>query len=289
VFVVACAGPGRIECNQGAATDAAGHRCGGIDAACRDKWDQAEGLFVQAAQISREDVPARHQYARALWRRGARQDAIAVMAQAVQLSGSDPQLHVELGEMYFTVGDVERAHQHAAAAIRGNPKSAAAWALQGDLRRRQDDNMGALAAYHRALSLQPGFPRVQLEVADLYLRQEHPRRALATLDRLAQSYPSDTVPGDVCYRQGIALLELKRYGEAVDRLATAMDRGVVTAEAYYHVGRAELLSGRPASARWALQQALALDPALQSARMLLSKIDESQRQMAAAEPAPVIP
>jgi tetratricopeptide (TPR) repeat protein len=254
----------------------------GIDAACRNKWDQAEELFVQAAEISHDDVPARHQYARALWRRGAQQDAIAVMSQAVQLSGSDPRLHVELGEMYLAVGDLERAQVHAGAAISGNPRLAAAWALRGDLRRGWDDNTGALAAYHRALSLQPDFPRVQLEVADLYLAQDHPGRALATLDRLAQSYATDAVPGDVCYRQGLALLSLERHDEAVECLTAAIDRGVATADAYYQLGRADLLSGRPADARWAVRQSLAVDPSHHPAQELLAQIDAARHRMAAA-------
>ena len=232
----------------------------GIDASCRDKWDEAERLFFQAAEISHDDVPARHHYARACGGEARHQDAIAAMVQAVQLSGSDPQLHVELGEMYLAVGDLDQARSQADSAVRGNPHLAAAWALRGDLRRRQDDNTGALAAYHRALSLQPDYPRVQLEVADLYLRQDHPGRALATLDRLAQGYATNAVPGEVCYRQGLALLSLNRHDEAVDRLVAAIDRGVVTADVYYHLGQADLLSGRPADARWAVKQSLLVDP-----------------------------
>jgi tetratricopeptide (TPR) repeat protein len=128
-----------------------------------------------------------------------------------------------------------------------------------------------------------------LEVADLYWRQKRPDRALATLDRMAQGHPEDQVPGEVLYRQGLALLSLRRYEDAVDHLMRAVDRGAASADVFYQLGRAELLAGRPASARWAAGQALALAPSHRAARELLAQIDAARQRMAAAMTSPPMP
>ena len=257
----------------------------GIDAACHGNWGQAELLFAQASQSSPSDVPAKEHYARTLWRRGKREEAIEVMAEAVRLSASDPRLHVELGKLYLAQGDLSRATWHADVAVGGNQQLAEAWALRGDVLVKQQDATAALAAYHRALGYQEDFSRVQLAVADLYQRLNRPRRSLATLDHLAQRFPDDQVPPHVHYRQGVALLSLQRFEDAADHLAAAAEHEVGSADVFYQLGRAELLAGRPASARWAVSQALTLAPSHQSARHLLAEIDDVQRRMAAtAEP-----
>jgi Flp pilus assembly protein TadD len=258
----------------------------GIDAACHGDWGQAEMLLAQASQSCPSDVPAKEHYARMLWRRGKRDKAIEVMADAVRLSGSDPRLHVELGKLYLAEGDLARASWHADVAVGGNQQSAEAWALRGDVLDRKQDASAALAAYHRALGLQGDFSRVQLAVADLYQRLNRPRRSLATLDHLAQRYPDDQVPPHVHYRQGVALLALQRFEDAADHLAIAAEHETGSAEVFYQLGRAELLAGRPTSARWAVSQALTWAPAHGPARHLLAEIDDAQRRMAATAEIP---
>ncbi len=254
----------------------------GIDAGCRGDWREAENFFQQATAISQQDVPARQQYAKCLWRRGAKSEAVAAMVEAVRLSGSAPGLHVELGEMYLAQNDLRLAKWHADAAIRGNPRLAGAWALLGDVRRHQSDPTAALAAYHRALSHQPDFPRVQLEAADLYRRQGRPQRCLATLNRLTDASLSDETAAELFYRQGLALLDLDREDDAVDHFTAAIDRGLASADLYFHLGRAELLAGRPAAARWSAVQALGLTPDHRGSRELIAQIDKVQQRMAAA-------
>ena len=72
----------------------------------------------------------------------------------------------------------------------------------------------ALASYHRALSYQSHYPRVQLATADIYSRQKRHARALATLRTLADGYPSGETPPQVLMLQGLALKELGRYEAA---------------------------------------------------------------------------
>jgi tetratricopeptide (TPR) repeat protein len=184
--------------------------------------------------------------------------------------------------MYLAEDDLDQAQRHAGIATRSNPRLAPAWALQGDVEVRRNNLSAALAVYHRALSHQEQYPHVQLAIAELYRAQGRPGRALSTLDRLAQSFPGEDVPVDVLLGKGLSLLQLGRYEDAVDQLAAASRRPDTSAEVYYHLGRAELLAGRPANARWAVGQALALTPDHRPARQLIEQIDTEQRRMSAS-------
>ena len=80
----------------------------------------------------------------------------------------------------------------------------------------------------------------------------------------------------------------RRYFDATlsDHLAAAAEHDVGSADVFFQLGRAELLAGRPASARWAVSQALILAPAHEPARHLLAEINDVQRRMAATAEVP---
>jgi len=254
----------------------------GMEAVQQRQWDRAEAFFRRAVVTCPTDVRARQHYAQTLWHRGAVGDAITSMEEAVRLSGGDPVLLVSLGEMYLSRGDMGRAERRVERAIRANPALAEAWALQGDILRQRGMDHEALAAYHRALSSREDYPRVQLEVAELYRRQNRPQRALATLQCLAEQYPPNEEPGQVLLLKGLALKAMGRYDDAVQCLTLAAERDEPTADVYYHLGDAELLAGRPARARLAVRKALAIQPQHPLGLALLRRIDRQQERMAAA-------
>jgi tetratricopeptide (TPR) repeat protein len=196
----------------------------GKDAQQRGHWDEAEALYAAALEKSPRDERARCGYAEALWHRGAQEEAVAHMEEAVKLSGHDPERLVQLGSMYLARGEYPRAGVQAAKAIAANRELAGAWALQGHVLAAQGSATEALAAFHRALSFQAHFPEVQLALADLYARQNRPQRALATLQTLASGYPLDQVPAEVFMRQGLALRQMGRHQDAARALARAAER-----------------------------------------------------------------
>jgi tetratricopeptide (TPR) repeat protein len=254
----------------------------GMEAMQRENWDEAESLFARAVSTSPVDERARCRYAETLWRRGARKQAIDQMEEAVRLSSNDPKLLVELGEMHRAEGDLSRAAERAEQAVAANGRLASAWALRGDVLHRTGRATEALACYHRALTYQEHFPRVQLAAANIYRESGRPQRALATLELLAGQYPPGQEPAEVLFHKGLALKSLNRFDDAAEILAAAVKREEATAEMLVHLSDAQLLAGDSTAAGLAVDRALALDPRHAAAQQLRRIIDSRREQMASS-------
>ena len=140
----------------------------GLEAMHAGQWDVAEGLFSDALELTATDDRAHWGLAESLWQRGEKQAALKHMEEAVRLSASDPRLMQRLGKMYLDLDRVADADRQSLAALHADRQSAEVWGLRGDCLVKLGDHEGALAAYHQALALQPDFPDVQLEIAELY-------------------------------------------------------------------------------------------------------------------------
>jgi len=254
----------------------------GLDAQQRGQWEQAEVLFAAAVAKCPQDERARCGYAESLWRRGAKDEAVAHMEQAVRLSGYDPERLVQLGHMYRELGDLARARQQAERAIAANSQLAAAWALRGEVERARGERTLALASFHQALSLQPQFPPVQLAVAEIYAEENRPQRALATLQSLVASYPAGQTPPDLLVRESRALASLGRHLDASRRLAAAAQRGNPPTELLCELAQAQSHAGDIVAARQTLATALARDPQHPSCLALANDLGAQPATIAAA-------
>lgn len=230
-----------------------------LDAQQRGQWDQAETLFAAAIEQCPADERARHGYAHALWQRGAHDEAIAHMEEAVRLSGNDPERMVELGSMYLHRGQLHRAADQADRAIAADPQLAAAWVLRGQSHQSLGQSDNALASLHRALSLRANYPEAQLAIAAIYTQQDRPQRALATLQALSDSHPPDQIPADVLIQEAFAFRALGRHSDSAAKLALATERGNASADLYYELARSQSLAGNTHAARDAVSAALARD------------------------------
>jgi tetratricopeptide (TPR) repeat protein len=253
----------------------------GIDALQRGQLTDAELLLGRAIQMCPLDERMQCHYADTLWQLGLRDQAVAHMEEAVRLSGGNPDLTVRLGDMYLASGAVEQAAEQAEAAIQANRQLASAWALRGDVLRRQGKSEESLASYHRALSFQEHSPRVQLAIAETYRAEGRYGRALAPLRTLADGYPGGEAPQYVVFLQGLTLKDLERYDAAVERLALAASHGEPSADLLYHLADARLRTGDPVNARLAIQAALAKDPQHAPSRTLHEQIASLERRLAA--------
>jgi tetratricopeptide (TPR) repeat protein len=254
----------------------------GIDAMQRERWEEAEQLFVAAIRTNESDERAHRRYAELLWRRGVRDDAIRHMENAERLSGGDLELVVQLGGMYLREGNLDAAWQQAEQAIHTQTELPCAWALRGDIFAARNQFHDAMISYHRALAYQPHFPKVQLALTELYAQQNRPRRALATVSALVDQYGPDRAPTDVLLLQGLALKTLGRYDDAIDVLTAARNRGDANVELLYSLSESHWLAGDVANAGLAVQVALAQDPTHAPSRRLQSDIRDWQRSMTAS-------
>ncbi|MGV3485286.1 MAG: tetratricopeptide repeat protein [Planctomycetaceae bacterium] len=253
----------------------------GLEAMHAGQWDVAEGLFAGALDITAADDRAHWGLAESLWQRGERDAALKHMEQAVRLSASDPRLMRRLARMYLDLGRVAEGERQTRAALEADRESAEVWALQGDCLVIRGDQIGALAAYHRALAIQPDYPDVQLQAAELYRIQGRYDRLLATVDRLQDSLGT----GDVCpvrghILRGIALRHLDRPLEAEQCFVEASRGAPLSPDPHLNLAELYLQQDEIVEARQALDQAMLLEPDSQIALDLSRQLQDAESRLA---------
>ncbi len=249
----------------------------GIDAMKDSKWVEAERLFAEAIEVWPDDERARQHYAQTLMHRHEVEKAIEQMTRAVELSDGEPRLLVQLGEMYLRVGDVEEALEqalaNAEAALKVDRKMASAWALKGQVRRRQGNVNDSLACFHRSLSYQPFQPEVQFSIADIYSNANRHQRALSTLESLASNYPPGQKPSLLLVRQGVVLKSMGRFRQASEHLELARAKDPKSLETLYHLSESQLLAGNRLNAEITATQARDISPRDSNIQALLARIN----------------
>lgn len=232
----------------------------GFQAIHDGRWEVAESLFTDALDVSSADDRAHWGLAEAYWNRGDQSLAVNEMEQAVRLSAGDPKFVRRLGEMYLDLGRLADADQQSQLALNATRDSPSAWQLRGDCLRAAGQDDEALAAYHRALALQPDFPGVQIKAAEIYRSQQRYDRLLATLDRLRDGGGEDTA-ARVDVLQGIAMRNLDRKDEARRFFAKAIDKDPSDVTAHLELASLEIDMGNIQAAHQSISLAMQIDPA----------------------------
>jgi tetratricopeptide (TPR) repeat protein len=250
----------------------------GVAALERGQPREAQLLLSKAVTTCPVDAEARRHYAEALWRCGGSQtEAIAQLEAAGRLEGDDATLWARLAEMQLAVGQLEPARQNAEKAIALDPKLADAIAVRAGVLRRAGRLQESLNDDLRALGYAPKDREILLEIAELYRQLNRPDRALQTLQTLAETYSPGEEPGQVEYLLGMAYAASGRRDDAVESLAAAASRGVVTPDLYCLLGDIQLSSGHYPEAFAAAQRALALQPRHLPTLALVERIRVAQQ------------
>lgn len=241
----------------------------GLTAAKQGDWQSAETLFSEALDVSGNNDAAHRGLAETLWQRGQTEDALKHLRQAVQLSAGDPKHLQRLGRMYLELGRVDEAARQCEIALQSNREWAEVWALWGDCEAARNNPESALAAYHRALSLQPAYPYAKIQAAEIYHQQGRHDRLLATLDRFQQD-GSDVairnqsdgriVAGRPDLLRGLAMREIGRYEEANRFLMAAARKNPTDVTARLQLAASAISSGQTSTAQAWLGEAMQIDP-----------------------------
>ncbi len=233
---------------------------------------QAEELLKKSLSASPEDASAHRYMAEALWRRGAGDEAISQMADAVRLEPKDAALAVRAGEMSLATGRREIAADYAERAIRLEPKLSSAWALRGRCFLQMNQPDRALADLQRAVELAPGSSDLLLEMATIYRQRGQSARCLTSIYHLLDTYRPGEEPQSVLVMQGLTLMDLSRPQQATEAFLAAIPRGPANADLYFYLAQSYSASGQTADARAAAQQALAVNGAHDPSRKLLTQL-----------------
>lgn len=263
----------------------------GVKAMRQGDWMVAETLFSEALDVSDRNDSAHRGLSETLWQRGRRDEAIAHLERAVALSAGDPRNLQRLGRMYLEAGRVDDAAVQCQTALATDRDWAPLWALWGDCQFARGDLGDSLAAYHRALSIQPDYAYAQMKTAEIYHQQQRYDRLLATLDRVREnSFIGDELetavpPGRPELLRGVALRALGRPDEAATMLARAAAKNPDDATPRLQLAALAIARGQVDEARLWLAQANTLDASKRSAQYdpAESRFDDSIPQMAAAD------
>ncbi|MCA9107247.1 MAG: tetratricopeptide repeat protein [Planctomycetales bacterium] len=184
-------------------------------------WDRAEELFRDAVEACPQDERAHSHLAESLWNQGQTDEALVAQQKAVEINPNEVRHRLELGDMYLAAGNPQGALVEAEAVLDIDRLSFAGWNLKGNALDALGRQRDALAAFQRSLAIDDSQNWVYARVAHLYEREQRPQRALATWQTLEDRFDSDAVPPDVLYHEALALRELTRHEEAIERLLLA--------------------------------------------------------------------
>jgi tetratricopeptide (TPR) repeat protein len=233
---------------------------------------QAEDLLKKSLATSPDDASARRYMAETLWRRGAGDDAITQIVEAVRLEPTNATLAVRAGEMYLAVGQREAAEASAERAVRLDPTLADSWALRGNCFLKMNRPDRALADLERAVELAPDRSDLLLEVASLYRQRGQNTRCLTAVYHVLDTYPSGEEPQAVLVMQGQTLMDLGRPQQATEAFLAAIPRGPASADLYFLLAQSYSATGRGNEASAAAQQALAINGAHDPSKQLLAQL-----------------
>lgn len=231
----------------------------GMTAMERGDWTAAESLLAQAVKSCPSDWQSHQYYAEALWLRGDQTGALAHAEEALRIVPEDAALAVRVGEMHLAMGQIVRARELAAEALDLSPQLASAWALRARANEAAGDPDLALADYHRALQGAGTDRALLLDSAELHRRMGHPRRALALLTSLRETYAKGEEPAQVLYLEGLALAALGRNEDAIDSYTAALSRDAPTAEILSVLANAQIAAGRSEEAQQTRRMAQSLE------------------------------
>ena len=235
VLVVAISSTGcRLVPRNGPAPEqvAEARRLSNLGLSASDAGDllRAEGLLEQAVDHCPTDVDSRKHYAGVLWDRGEKMEAVHQIGKALSLSPGDIDLCLEGGEMYLQLGLLDDAERLANEAVASAPRSSEAWQLLGQVNLARGKPVDALADFQHSLAFQPDSRDVLRKTAEVYRQLDRPKRALATLAILEETYGPNQVPADVLTLEGLAQESLGRREDAVESYRAAISKGDATPE-----------------------------------------------------------
>jgi tetratricopeptide (TPR) repeat protein len=160
-------------------------------------------------------------------------------------------------------------------AVRIDDKLWEGWHDLGVLRARAGDDDGAIAAFDRALAVNPAHTPSRLARAEAHRRAGHVQAARADYQGiLADALPDDPLRKDAAARQASLLREAGDADAAVDVLRETLRKSGASARIYTELGLVYLAQGREELADLVLRKALGIDsddPATHNALALLAQ------------------
>ncbi len=224
------------------------------------KLEEAEAPLLRAAEVL--DTADLHLNLGILYQRTGRpEQALAELGRGVALDPDRPEGRFNLGVTLGRLGRAEEGVAELRRAVELRPGYPEAWYNLGVLLRERGDLDEAVDAFRRALEIDPDAPAVHAALAVAYGRLGRAGEAAAALAEADRLDPGRAAAARAGLALGLAL-DLARDGrlDEAERELAALVETHPSAETWYNLGLVRARRGRPAEARAAYEEAIALDP-----------------------------
>ncbi|HVZ93462.1 MAG TPA: tetratricopeptide repeat protein [Phycisphaerales bacterium] len=158
--------------------------------------------------------------AKTLKEQGRDDEALVLLARAIEVNPTLTVAHMEMGDIYEEKGDYKSAQKRYERAADLEPSSFDAQYKNGLMLQLMERFTEAVRAYLRALTLRPEDPQANLNLATAYLQQNEPAQALPYAQRSVQYSPRS---GPAYANLGSVYSALGRHEEAVRAYESAAE------------------------------------------------------------------
>ena len=169
-------------------------------------------------------------------------EAEGLARRFVQVLPDNPRAHYLLGEALHRLGSIRDALSSVDRALELKPDDTDSLVLKARLLKSWQLNALAIEFYRKALAVRP-VPAAAIDLAQILLKESHPREALEMLQHVAPSLPEGLRPYDLIARAHTEMLqfdEAERYWSLAERFFPDRETVIQTrAKAEIAVGRFE--------------------------------------------------
>jgi tetratricopeptide (TPR) repeat protein len=195
--------------------------------------------------------------ARELVDTGREEEAIRLLALAIERNPTLTVARVELGTIYRDQGDLRSAERTFSEAVRVDPRNFDAQYGYGLVLHLMDRAVDAIRAYLRALAIRPDDVSANLNLSAAYLQISEPAQALPYAERVVEL---DPLSGQGRANLGATYSALARYDEAVREYEAASELMELSPKLLLDMGDSLGRIGRYEEMANTLKLAIRIDP-----------------------------
>ena len=220
--------------------------------------DQAEEMFYLAQEL---DDSCPHCFFHVGWSllaRGQADRAIYCWERVLDLEPNYIGVNRRIGQAYHLQGKLEQAREYFIREVRDDPGNTDLLYELADLTLEAGEVASATAKYAQIVELDPDHIKARFALGKIWLSKGQPAQALECFDAIGAIHDDDPDLAQFDLRAGEALYELRRFGEACERLEIAAEKDESNPDIRMLVGNCLLTTHKPAEAANWYRRVLAL-------------------------------
>lgn len=232
-------------------------------------WKNSFTLLNHALAVTKNNYEAHNHLGQAFAEEGDNQNAIDHFIQALAIRPDHAKSHHNLANVYVRTGNLEKAESHYRQALVADPENAATFNSLGLVQAALGRLPDAIASYQKALEIMPDYVYAHSNIAAALMAAGRLEEAAAHCQKALTIHPG-------MIKARLQLAEIRTAmgmpAKAARHYEVLVKQAPTSADLHYLAGRAFYESGQTEKARSHLEQALAVNPQMGTARRLLRQI-----------------